>query len=103
MIRVHLNFYIMGTIPGTNVDGVFSSLNFQRLYGSDFFESHVLRQNFGPETKVPGLFYCNGLSRQPWNSNDQDAFPGTYTDVVLTSLKSMKMGPVLGIRLINWV
>ena len=60
--------------------------------------TNVLRQNFGPETKVPGLFYCNGLSHQPWDSNDQGAFPGTYTDVVLTSLKSMKMGPALGIR-----
>ena len=68
------------------------------MYQIGGFELYVLRQNFGPETKVPGLFYCNGLSRQPWNSNDQGAFPETYTDVVQTSLKSMKMGPVLGIR-----
>ena len=39
---------IMGNVwvqnPGTNVDGVFPPLEFQRLYYSDFFESHVLRQ-----------------------------------------------------------
>lgn len=32
---------LMGTTPGTNVDCVFSSLEFQRLYASDFFESHT--------------------------------------------------------------
>ena len=34
----------------------FSSLEFQRLYGSDQFESHVLRQKAGPEMNVSGLF-----------------------------------------------
>ena len=46
----------VGTILGTNVDGVFSSLEFQRLYASDFFESHVLRQS------------------EPWNFKYSKAF-----------------------------
>ncbi len=48
---------IDGYNPGYKRGRRFSSLKFQRLYDSDFFESHVLRQNFGPEMKVSGLLF----------------------------------------------
>ena len=54
-----------GYNPGYKRGRRFSSLEFQRLYDSDFFESHVLRQNFCLETKVPGHFYCNMYSDFP--------------------------------------
>ena len=59
------NTYKFGYNSGYKRDGVFSSLEFQRLYASDFFESHVLRQKVGPEMKVSGLFYCSAYSDPP--------------------------------------
>ena len=43
------NTYKFGYNPGYKRGRRFSSLVFQRLYASDFFESHVLRQNLGAD------------------------------------------------------
>ena len=40
---------MIGYNPGYKRGRRFSSLEFQRLYDSDFFESHVLRQNPGAD------------------------------------------------------
>ena len=71
---VYFRWRLTGYNPGYKRGRRVSSLKFQRLRLLDQFESHVLRQNFGPEMNVSGLFCCNGFRTCHWNFNCYSGF-----------------------------
>ena len=75
-----------------------SSLKNQRLYDSDFFESHVLRQNLALRDVFSGLFCCNGHRLYPLKFQYAARFLKLHVMYVVCILNCGNLGLWLGLR-----